>query len=137
MDGLTKDVLEASTPMKNFLSEHSCSTSYSYQLKKCSSSTCFYCSMSGKSTLPQDIFPLFLGFTYLVLDSTNERYQAFESVYGKPVSSQDHPSLQSKFEDSEAATADEANKALFNASIVRDVIWSQGCCKPKFIFSRG
>ena len=137
MDNLTKEVLEASIPMKTFLSEHSCSTSYSFQLKKCSSSTCFYCGTSGKPRLPQDIFSSLSWLPLPLLDSTKEHYQAFESVYGKPVSSQDQPSLQSKFEDPEAAAADEANKALFNASKVRDVIWCQECYKPRCIFSRG
>ena len=43
----------------------------------------------------------------------------------KPVSSQDQPSLQSKFDDCEAAAADEAHKTLFNAAKVCDVIWCQ------------
>ena len=60
MGNLTKEVLEASTPMKNFLSEHNYSTNYSFKLKKCSSLTCFYCNRSGKPRLPQDIFLTFL-----------------------------------------------------------------------------
>jgi len=44
-----------------------------------------------------------------LLDATKEHYQAFDSVYGKPVSSQDQPYLQSKFDDSEATAADEAH----------------------------
>ena len=132
MDNLTKEVLEASTPMKNFLSEHSCSTSYSFQLKKCSSSTCFYCGTFDKPRLPQDIFSSLSWLPLPLLDSTKEHYQAFEFVYSKPVSSQDQPSLQSIFEDSEAAAAaDEANKALFNVSKICDVIWCQECYKPR------
>ena len=38
INNLTK-VLDSSTPLKTFLREHSCSTNYSFQLKKCSSST--------------------------------------------------------------------------------------------------
>jgi len=73
IDNLTKEVLETSTPMKTFLSEHSYSTNYSFQLKKCSSLKCFYCNMSGKPRLPQDIFPLFLAsLTYA--GCTKEHY---------------------------------------------------------------
>ena len=137
MGNLTKEVLEAFTPMKNFLSEHSYSANYSFQLKKCSSLTCFYCNMSDKPRLPQDIFSSLSWLPLHLLDATKEHYQAFDSVYGKPVSSQDQPSLQSKFDDSEAAAADEAHKTLFNATKVRDVIWCQECCKPRCIFSKG
>jgi len=87
--------------------------------------------MSGKPRLPQDIISL--SFSPL-LDATKKHYQAFDSVYGKPVSSQDQPSLQSKFDDSEAAAADEAHKTLLNAAKVRDLIWCQECCKQRCVF---
>ena len=128
-------MLDSSAPLKTFLKEHSCSTSYSFQLKKCSSPTCKYCT-ANKPTLPHDTLSSLSWLPLPLLDQTKEHYQSFDSVYGSPISSKDQPSISATFNSMEAAAADEQNRELFNATRVRGAIQCQECFKPRCIFAR-
>lgn len=87
--------------------------------------------------LPSDIFCALSWLPLPLLDSTKEHYQPFESVYGKPVSTEDQPSLKGSGDNAEAAAAYLSNKDVFNAGKVRDVIPCQECYKPRSIIARG
>ncbi|SMN01555.1 hypothetical protein SPONL_2127 [uncultured Candidatus Thioglobus sp.] len=132
---LTKDVIEASPPLQLFLKTHSHSSHYVFQLKKCTSETCCFCS-DHKICLPSDIFSSLSWLPLPLLDSTKEHYQSFDTIYGQEVSGKDRPSLMGDWVDADAVTADASNKDLFNATKVRDVIRCQECHKPRCIFSK-
>ena len=122
------------SPLKTFLKEPSCSTSYSFRLKNCSSPTCKYC-VANKPTLPHDTL-LSLSWPPLpLLDQTKEHYRSFVFVYGSLISSKDQPSISAIFNSMEAAAADEQNSELFNATRVCGAIQCQECFKPRCILN--
>ena len=135
-DNLNKEILESSQPLKSFLKNHSHSSHYIFQLKKCTTEACVLCS-EHKIRLPSDIFSSLTWLPLPLLDLSKEHYQPFELVYGKEVSEKDRPSLKGSWEDEEAVAADTSNKDLFNAAKVRDVIVCQECYKPRCIYAKG
>jgi len=92
MDKLTKEVLS----IEVVFIEHSCSTNYSFRLKKCSSLSCYYCSVNSPR-LPPDIFKSLSWLPMPLLDSLQE---PFKSVYGKGVN---QPSLRGATDDAAIA----------------------------------
>ena len=111
INNLTKEVLDGSAPLKKFLREHSCSTNYSFQLKKCSSSTCQYCTANVHSLLSETLSSL-SWLPLPLLDPGKDHYKSFECVYGSLVSLKDQPFISVTFDSMEAAAADEQNREL-------------------------
>ena len=133
-DKLTQKDLSKATDLQEFLSIHAHSSQYVYQLKKCRNPDCEYCQEHPVRT-PEGIFTNLSFLPLPRLDSRKDHYQEFSSVFGKPLSEENRPSLSQNFS-SEGSRIDKERKAILVSAKVRGAIVCSECYKPQCIYSK-
>ena len=77
---LTKADLEKCKSLQDFLKHHSHSSQYVFQLKKCTSSECYYC-LEHPVRLPASTFEKLSYLPLLLFDATKEHYMIYMAQY--------------------------------------------------------
>ncbi len=126
--------LRQAASLQEFLKEHSHSSHYVFQVKKCTLSTCHYC-VQNPPRLPADEFSKLSFLPLPLMDESKEHYQVFDSVYGQLPSEIDRPSRSAE-PLPEAKQHDSEHKALIVAGKVRGCIECTECSKNRCIFSQ-
>lgn len=119
--------------LQEFLKDHSHSSHYVFQVKKCTLSTCSYCT-ENPPRLPVDDFLKVSFFPLPLLDESKEHYKQFDSVYRQLPSEVDRPSRAAE-PSTEAKQQDSENKALLVAGKVRGCIECSECGKCRCVYS--
>ena len=114
-----------------FIKDHCTSTTYTFQIKKCTSSSCSHCT-EYPIRLPQDLHNSLHFIPAPLLDSNKEHFQKFDQVYGGKVSEKDLPSLKFSIE---LIEEDKVHKELMTAQKVRAVVKCALCQKPRYALS--
>ena len=89
-----------------FKEKHYVSTTYMFQIRKCSDDECLTCL---PVRLPAEVFEKIHILPAPILDTSKEHYQKFTSVYGSTPTEKDKPSLKFSLE---ASTEDKENKCF-------------------------
>lgn len=104
---------------------HCHESAYMFQVKKCSESTCSYCSIHPIRK-EMELFSQLSFMPLSLLDLSNEHYKAFTDIYGNPLSDKDQ----------EQIAEDRERKSLLVSGKVRATIICDECQKHRCIYSR-
>ena len=116
------------------MQNHWKSTHYDFQIRKCKDEACNLCSIFQPICLSPDIFDSLSFLPDPLLDETKDHSQSFEKLFRTKTTEKDQPSLKFGLEVSEI---DKANKELFLAQKVCNIIKCSTCKKPRCIYSNG
>ena len=116
--------------IQQFMASHCSITKYLFQVKKCLSENCLYCT-SHPVRLPMEHFKQLSFVPLPLLDG--EKYSPFADLYGKDVDESDCPSTKPA---SQGAEADNRRKAILVSSKVRCIMTCHECFKPRCIYSK-
>ena len=126
-DMTTKKELSGRKKYQEFLGTHAIAHHY-FQIKKCGSSTCKYCSP------PRCPPAVFQGLSFLpdpLLDSSGSHFKLFDDIYGKvPNSKKDRPSAGTLLE-----RIDKENKDILVSTKARMIVICCQCNKPRVVYS--
>ena len=134
VDSLTAKDLEKATSLQAFMTSHCHASKYAFQVKKCTESTCYYCSQHP-IRLHHDVFSKLHFLPLPLLDSTKEHFKKFDEVYGQPLSEKDLPSRIAAPTE-EQKQKDKENRSLLIATKVRATIVCGECSKQRCIYSQ-
>ena len=113
---------------QEFLGTHAIAHHYCFQIEKCGSSTCKYCSP------PRCPPAVFQGLSFLpdpLLDSSGSHFKPFDDIYGKvPNSEKDRPSAGTLLE-----RIDKENKDILVSTKARMIVICCQCNKPRVVYS--
>lgn len=133
-DCLQQKELQKATDLQQFLKTHSHISQYAFQVRKCTDTSCIYCS-SHPLRMPLDVFTT-LGFLPLpIIDSSAEHFQPFKDVYGQVPIEKDRPSLRCTNDDNDATEFDKVNHQLLTSAKVRAALTCTECFKPQCVYS--
>ena len=132
-DKLSSKFLKEATAYNYFIKKHCHCSHYAFQIKKCTDSSCYYCTQHPIQLTPE----VFANLPFLplpLLDGNKEKYLKFDEVVAKPLSEKDRPSYIPKPSD-ESKEIDKQNRKLLVRAKVRAVVECTDCCKPRCVFS--
>ncbi|XP_045162284.2 uncharacterized protein LOC123527081 [Mercenaria mercenaria] len=121
-------------PLQEFLKSHSVSGHYSFQVMKCKSTSCAYCTFNP--IREEEVYNRLSFLPEPTPDVSGEHYLPFEEVYGKSQTLDKYrPSAKhGDFED-DLIEEDKKNRDILKAQKVRDVIKCGECNKPRLVYS--
>ena len=105
---LNTAVIAKSKSLTDFIKSHCHASHYAFQIKKCTSEECLYCS-EHPIAMPKDDFEKLSFVPLPLLNEKKEHYQPFSELYGT-IPQDKRPSLN----ESEGQDIDRLNKQLFN-----------------------
>ena len=131
IDKLNAACLTKLEAYSQFVTDHCIATSYTFQIRKCKTSTCRYCS-EHPVRLNEDVFDSLQFIPAPLLDASREHFQTFEQVYGSTVTEKDRPSLKYSLE---LIDEDKLHKDVLVGQKVRAVVKCALCDKPRCLYS--
>ena len=96
----TAEKVKDKADFKSFLAKHMVERHYFLSLKKCGEASCSTCQ---PITLPEEEAKRLFHFPDPLLRKNSDHFQDFASVYGKPTTEKDRPSLKSGFRQPQVA----------------------------------
>lgn len=127
-DMTTKKELILRTKYQEFLRTHAIAHHYCFQIKKCGSDACEYCTPPRCSL---DVFQTLSFVPDPLLDTTGSKFKPFEDLYGKePNSEKDRPSLGTP-----AERHDHESRDLLVSTKARMTVACCQCNKPRVVYS--
>ena len=126
-DMTNKKELILRTKYQEFLRTHAITHHYCFQIKKCGSETCEYCTPPRCSL---DVFQTLSIVPDPLLDTTGSKFKPFEDIYGKePNSEKDRPSLGTAAERHDHETRD-----ILVSTKARMTVTCCQCNKPRVVY---
>ena len=119
------------TKLNDFFERHCRCRHYTFQIKKCTESTCSYCVLNP-SRLPEGLLEELHFVPDPVLGEDKQTYLTFKEVYGQDTTDSATPSQIRKPENT---TKDKERKSLLVANKVRNIVTCSECSKARVVYS--